>query len=129
MKEGQYVSSVGRMYRQETLVFEFHLMFGCEEIFTKDYDIEICVRSSQLSRRLWVVDYSRGFVPVNFRHHMESACGAIIMRRRKGFVLRLTPKFLKGLCPGVLTFGLRYIGKDFNIAETVTTEELCDIRY
>ena len=127
MQLGCFTSSVGCFYRQETLHFEFHLMFGSEEVFTQDYDIEVCVRTSQLSRRLWVCDYGAGVVREPFRIHSTS--GAVILRRRKGFVLRMTPDFLRLLCRGELTFGIRCAGHNFDVAETVVTKELRDIRY
>lgn len=127
MHGGCFTSSVGQFYRQESLSFEFHLMFGSEEVFTRDYDIEICVRSSQLSRRLWVTDYGAGFVQDAFR--LQCDAGGTILRLRKGFILTLTPAFLRLLTPGVLTFGVRYVGKDFDTAETLVTKELMDITY
>lgn len=120
-------SSVGFFYRQEEIDLSFTLMKCDDAVYVKDYDIEVCVYTSQLSNRLWVVDYSAGFVPESERHISES--GASIVRRRENWHLILTPEFLHFLEPGVLTFGIRYVGSSFDTASVIKTQELRDIRF
>mgnify|MGYP000012406394 CR=1 FL=1 len=120
-------SSVGFFYRQEEIDLSFTLMKCDDVVYVKDYDIEVCVYTSQLSNRLWVVDYSAGFVPESERHISES--GASIVRRRENWYLILTPEFLHFLEPGVLTFGIRHVGSSFDTASVIKTQELRDIRF
>lgn len=120
-------SSVDFFYRQEEIDLSFTLMKCDDAVYVKDYDIEVCVYTSQLSNRLWVVDYSAGFVPESERHISES--GASIVRRRENWYLILTPEFLHFLEPGVLTFGIRYVGSSFDTASVIKTQELRDIRF
>lgn len=120
-----YISSVGRFYKEETLCFEFRLMLGSEAVWCRDYDIEMYVYTSDLSRRLRVCDYSAGIVKESFR--LVSDCGASILRKRDSFLVKLTPQFLRKLPDGVLTFGLRYIGDSFESAEVLKTDPFSSI--
>ena len=45
-------SSVGFFYRQEEIDLSFTLMKCDDAVYVKDYDIEVCVYTSQLSNRL-----------------------------------------------------------------------------
>jgi hypothetical protein len=119
-------SSLGRFYRQEDIYLSFTLHKCSDVVYVRDYDIEVCVYTSQLSTRLWVVDYSRGFVPESDRKKGDSS--AYIVRGRESWSLVMTPDFLRYLAPGVLTCGIHYVGSSFDTASVVHTDELLDIR-
>ena len=63
-------SSLGRFYRQEDIYLSFTLHKCSDVVYVRDYDIEVCVYTSQLSTRLWVVDYSRGSGCFNMWHSL-----------------------------------------------------------
>lgn len=121
-----YISSIGKFYKEEVLCFEFQLMLGSEAVWSRDYDIEMCVYTSELSRRLMVCDYSAGIVKSEFRLSSDDGCE--VLRRRNSYIVKLSPSFLCWLPDGVLTFGIRYIGERFESAEVIKTDPLISIR-
>lgn len=122
-----FESCVSTFYAEEPLTLEIALRKGAEAVWAYDYDVEVCVYTSQLSPRLWVCDYSAGFTPEALRK--ESAPGGKVTKGRDVFWLSLQPEFLHMLNAGsVLTLGIVYRGKSFEASNVIRTRRLESIR-
>lgn len=105
------------IYRESSVAIDLTFYDGGSLVYPPCYDIEVCVYTTELCPRYYVVSYAGGYVPV--AQQKVGVTGAYIERRREGCTLVLTDAFL-GLLPiGALHLGIRHIGSSMDVVERV----------